>query len=94
MIEKFSYVNFLEKLANGENLEVDLKDVITEFEIENGSAFFTFMVSRGFLTVEEKIDYKTYLVKIPNQEVSKFFTKLFINSFKEKSKNNLNLIYL
>ena len=64
---KIPYVNFLEKLANGENLEVDLKDVITEFEIENGSAFFTFMVSRGFLTVEEKIDYKTYLVKIPNQ---------------------------
>lgn len=86
MIEKFSYEAFLEKLSNGENLDVDLKNVITEFEIENGSAFFTFMVSRGFLTVEEKIDYQTYLVKIPNQEVSKFFTKLFINSFKEKSK--------
>lgn len=94
MIDKFSYEDFLEKLANGENLEVDLMNAITELEIENGSAFFIFMVSRGFLTIEEKIDYKTYLVKIPNREVSKFFTKLFISSFREKSKKELDLVYL
>ena len=55
------------------------------------------MISRGFLVIERKLSDNKYLVKIPNQEVRKFFGKLFIESFKkEKSKHGirLNLEYL
>lgn len=81
MLKNSSYRYFLEILDKNESLEVNYKNVLTEFDIETGNAFFTSMISRGFLTVDKKISYKDYEVKIPNQEVKKFFRKLFINPF-------------
>ena len=97
MIEKFSFETSLKKLSEGESIEVNFEDIITEEKIENGDSFFTFMISRGFLVIERKLSDNKYLVKIPNQEVRKFFEKLFIESFKkEKNKHGirLNLEYL
>lgn len=97
MIEKFSFETSLKKLSEGESIEVNFEDTITEEKIENGDSFFTFMISCGFLAIEKKLSGNKYLVKIPNQEVKKFFEKLFIESFKkEKSKHGirLNLEYL
>ena len=97
MIEKFSFETSLKKLSKGESIEVNYENTITEEKIENGDSFFTFMISRGFLVIERKLSDNKYLVKIPNQEVRKFFGKLFIESFKkEKNKHGirLNLEYL
>ena len=48
MIEKFSFETSLKKLSEGESIEVNFEDTITEEKIENGDSFFTFMISRGF----------------------------------------------
>lgn len=81
MLKNSSYNYFLETLDRNEILEVNYKDALTEVDIETGSAFFTSMISRGFLTIDKKISYSNYTVKIPNQEVKKSFRKLFINPF-------------
>lgn len=36
------------------------------------------MLFSGYLTIKEKINDTTYLVKIPNKEVNSFFRNLFV----------------
>ena len=68
--EKIIYVN--ENIALGNNLDPN--------------RLWELMLFSGYLTVKEKINNESYLIKIPNKEIQSFFKGLFAEIvFKEKS---------
>ena len=71
----------LRKLFDGEGLKQnlsgtsDLSKLLSEEEIWELSLF------SGYLTVEEKIDHKNYILRLPNKEVKELFKDTFIEKY-------------
>ncbi|WP_373214039.1 AAA family ATPase [Fusobacterium mortiferum] len=68
----------LEKLFEEKELEtvVDLELNMGKSLLE--SDIWSLMLSSGYLTIKEKIDRKSYIIKIPNKEIRTFFKDAFI----------------
>ncbi len=68
----------LDKLVKGEDLLIYLNQSIALGENLTPNNLWELMLFSGYLTIKEKINDTTYLVKIPNKEVNSFFRNLFV----------------
>ena len=68
----------LDKLVKGEELLIYLNQSIALGENLTPNNLWELMLFSGYLTIKEKINDTTYLVKIPNKEVNSFFRNLFV----------------
>ena len=68
----------LDKLVKGEDLLIYLNQSIALGENLTPNNLWKLMLFSGYLTIKEKINDTTYLVKIPNKEVNSFFRNLFV----------------
>lgn len=68
----------LEKLFEEKELEtvVDLELDIGKSLLE--SDIWSLMLSSGYLTIKEKLEDDSYIIKIPNKEIRSFFKKAFV----------------
>jgi len=81
----------LEKLLNGESIEVVIDDEVSIKNIDdNIENIWSLLLSSGYLKVENLVreDLNTYLVKIPNEEVKRAFFYAIRNWYQTVSKNN------
>lgn len=69
----------LQELIEGKDKIVFINENIALGNNLAPNSLWELMLFSGYLTVEEKIDYTTYTVRIPNQEVRSFFKTLFVD---------------
>ena len=66
-------------IFNGEN-SVQQIDVSSEMNnMQDSQEIWRLMLFSGYLTVDKKIDEKTYSLKLPNYEVKSFFKEKFLD---------------
>jgi len=81
----------LEKLLNGESIEVVIDDEVSIKNItDNIENIWSLLLGSGYLKVESLVreDLNTYLVKIPNEEVKRAFFYVIRNWYQTIAKNN------
>lgn len=69
----------LQNLVNGKEKIIYLNKNIALGNNLSPNHLWELLLFSGYLTVKEKIDNITYLVKIPNKEISTFFKNLFVD---------------
>ncbi len=73
-----SVLKDLEKLFNERELETPINLELDVGRSLIDSDIWSLMLSSGYLTIKEKIDRNTYIIKIPNEEIKTFFKDSFI----------------
>ena len=69
----------LQNLVNGNEKIVFINENIAFGNNLSPNHLWELLLFSGYLTVKEKIDDKTYLVRIPNKEILTFFKEMFVN---------------
>ncbi|WP_300345161.1 PD-(D/E)XK nuclease domain-containing protein, partial [Fusobacterium sp.] len=76
----------LNSLINGQEKTIYLNESIALGNNLSPNSLWELMLFSGYLTVKEKINNESYLVRIPNKEIQSFFKNLFAEIvFKERN---------
>ena len=71
----------LKKLFDGEGLRQNLSGTSDLSRLLSEEEIWELMLFSGYLTVEEKIDHKNYILRLPNKEVKELFKDTFIEKY-------------
>jgi len=71
----------LKKLFDGEGLKQNLSGTSDLSRLLSEEEIWELMLFSGYLTVEEKIDNKNYILRLPNKEVKELFKDTFIERY-------------
>ncbi|MFR3818891.1 MAG: AAA family ATPase [Fusobacterium varium] len=77
----------LQNLVNGNERIVFINENIAFGNNLSPNHLWELLLFSGYLTVKEKMDDKTYLVKIPNKEILTFFKEMFVSIIFRGSSN-------
>ena len=74
-------VRDLKKLFDGKGLKQNLSGTSDLSRLLSEEEIWELMLFSGYLTVEEKIDHKNYILRLPNKEVKELFKDTFIEKY-------------
>ena len=71
----------LKKLFDGEGLRQNLSGTSDLSRLLSEEEIWELMLFSGYLTIQEKIDYKNYILRLPNKEVEELFKDSFLERY-------------
>ena len=74
-------IEALERLFNGEGLKQNISGTSDLSKLLSEEELWELMLFSGYLTVEEKIDQKNYILRLPNKEVKELFKDSFLEKY-------------
>ena len=74
-------ITALERLFNGDGLKQNLSGTSDLSKILSDDEIWELLLFSGYLTVEEKINQDSYILRLPNKEVKSLFRKTFIETY-------------
>ena len=74
-------VRALERLFNGEGLRQNISGTSDLSKLLSEDELWELMLFSGYLTVEEKIDHKNYVLRLPNKEIKELFRDTFLEKY-------------
>ena len=74
-------IRALEKLFDGEGLRQNISGTSDLSKLLNENELWELLLFSGYLTIEEKIDQKNYILRLPNKEVKELFKDTFIERY-------------
>ncbi|WP_147385828.1 AAA family ATPase, partial [Fusobacterium sp. HMSC065F01] len=74
-------VRALERLFNGEGLRQNISGTSDLSKLLDESELWELLLFSGYLTIEEKIDQKNYILRLPNKEVKELFKDSFLERY-------------
>ena len=74
-------IEALERLFNGEGLKQNISGTSDLSKLLSEEELWELMLFSGYLTVEEKIDHKNYVLRLPNKEVRTLYRKTFFERY-------------
>jgi len=85
----------LQKLISGEALKKTIDENFIFSDLEgNKRLLWTLLTFSGYLTPVEKIDYETYMLRVPNFEIKTIFKNIIINWLEDENKVQKELLEL
>ncbi|WP_060496550.1 AAA family ATPase [Fusobacterium polymorphum] len=73
--------NDLIKLFDGEGLRQNISGTSDLSKLLNENELWELLLFSGYLTIEEKIDQKNYILRLPNKEVKELFKDSFLEKY-------------
>ena len=74
-------IEALERLFNGEGLKQNISGTSDLSKLLSEDELWELMLFSGYLTVEEKIDQKNYVLRLPNKEIKELFRDTFLEKY-------------
>ena len=74
-------IEALERLFNGEGLKQNISGTSDLSKLLSEEELWELMLFSGYLTVEEKIDHKNYVLRLPNKEIKELFRDTFLEKY-------------
>ena len=74
-------IEALERLFNGEGLKQNISGTSDLSKLLSEEELWELMLFSGYLTVEEKIDQKNYVLRLPNKEIKELFRDTFLEKY-------------
>ena len=74
-------IEALERLFNGEGLKQNISGTSDLSKLLSEDELWELMLFSGYLTVEEKIDHKNYVLRLPNKEIKELFRDTFLEKY-------------
>ena len=74
-------IRALEKLFDGEGLKQNISGTSDLSKLLNENELWELLLFSGYLTIEEKIDQKNYILRLPNKEVKELFKDSFLEKY-------------
>ena len=74
-------IEALERLFNGEGLKQSISGTSDLSKLLSEDELWELMLFSGYLTVEEKIDQKNYVLRLPNKEIKELFRDTFLEKY-------------
>ena len=74
-------IRALEKLFDGEGLRQNISGTSDLSKLLNENELWEPLLFSGYLTIEEKIDQKNYILRLPNKEVKELFKDSFLEKY-------------
>ncbi|MEX6494657.1 AAA family ATPase [Fusobacterium animalis] len=74
-------VRALERLFNGEGLRQNISGTSDLSKLLDENELWELLLFSGYLTIEEKIDQKNYILRLPNKEVKELFKDSFLEKY-------------
>ena len=74
-------IRALEKLFDGEGLRQNISGTSDLSKLLNENELWELLLFSGYLTIEEKIDQKNYILRLPNKEVKELFKDSFLEKY-------------
>ena len=74
-------IEALERLFNGEGLKQNISGTSDLSKLLSEEELWELMLFSGYLTVEEKIDHKNYILRLPNKEIKELFRDTFFERY-------------
>ena len=74
-------VKALERLFDGEGLRQNISGTSDLSKLLDENELWELLLFSGYLTIEEKIDQKNYILRLPNKEVKELFKDSFLEKY-------------
>ena len=74
-------IRALEKLFDGEGLRQNISGTSDLSKLLNENELWELLLFSGYLTIEEKVDQKNYILRLPNKEVKELFKDSFLEKY-------------
>ena len=74
-------IRALERLFNGEGLRQNISGTSDLSKLLDENELWELLLFSGYLTIEEKIDQKNYILRLPNKEVKELFKDSFLEKY-------------
>ena len=74
-------IRVLEKLFDGEGLRQNISGTSDLSKLLDENELWELLLFSGYLTIEEKIDQKNYILRLPNKEVKELFKDSFLEKY-------------
>ena len=74
-------IRALERLFDGEGLRQNISGTSDLSKLLNENELWELLLFCGYLTIEEKIDQKNYILRLPNKEVKELFKDSFLEKY-------------
>ena len=74
-------IEALKRLFNGEGLKQNISGTSDLSKLLSEDELWELMLFSGYLTVEEKIDHKNYILRLPNKEIKELFRDTFLEKY-------------
>ena len=74
-------IRALEKLFDEEGLRQNISGTSDLSKLLNENELWELLLFSGYLTIEEKIDQKNYILRLPNKEVKELFKDSFLEKY-------------
>ena len=74
-------IRSLERLFDGEGLRQNISGTSDLSKLLNENELWELLLFSGYLTIEEKIDQKNYILRLPNKEVKELFKDSFLEKY-------------
>ena len=74
-------IEALQRLFNGEGLKQNISGTSDLSKLLSEEELWELMLFSGYLTVEEKIDQKNYVLRLPNKEIKELFRDTFLEKY-------------
>ena len=74
-------VRALERLFNGEGLRQNISGTSDLSKLLDENELWELLLFSGYLTIEEKVDQKNYILRLPNKEVKELFKDSFLEKY-------------
>ena len=74
-------IRALERLFDGEGLRQNISGTSDLSKLLNENELWELLLFSGYLTMEEKIDQKNYILRLPNKEVKELFKDSFLEKY-------------
>ena len=74
-------IRALERLFNGEGLRQNISGISDLSKLLDENELWELLLFSGYLTIEEKIDQKNYILRLPNKEVKELFKDSFLEKY-------------
>jgi len=74
-------IRSLERLFDGEGLRQNISGTSDLSKLLDENELWELLLFSGYLTIEEKIDQKNYILRLPNKEVKELFKDSFLEKY-------------
>ena len=74
-------IRALERLFDGEGLRQNISGISDLSKLLDENELWELLLFSGYLTIEEKIDQKNYILRLPNKEVKELFKDSFLEKY-------------
>ncbi|ETS89474.1 PF08011 family protein, partial [Fusobacterium sp. CM21] len=74
-------IRALERLFDGEGLRQNISGTSDLSKLLDENELWELLLFSGYLTIEEKIDQKNYILRLPNKEVKELFKDSFLERY-------------